>query len=211
MIKSTILLKKLRIDQKEFIASEELKRYCKLLALDYKKTIKYHVYRGYLIRIFKGIFYVKSLDEVKLSKSKYNHLELVAKGLELKGVKNWYFGLYTALKFNNITHESFSVDYVVNDKLLRSKPIKIAGYKFRFVKLSSRLLEFGIIKNNLKFSDPEKTILDFIYIWRYNGVPKEKIVLDVSEWAKDISSEKIKKYAANYPKTVQEIADMVIR
>ena len=196
---------------KRIHTSEELKRYCKLLALDYKKTIKYYVYRGYLIRIFKGIFYIKSLDEVKLSKSKYNHLELVAKGLELKGVKNWYFGLYTALKFNNITHESFSVDYVVNDKLLRSKPIKIAGYKFRFVKLTSRLLEFGIIKNNLKYSDPEKTILDFIYTWRYNGVPKEKIVLDVSEWAKDISSEKIKKYAANYPKTVQEIADMVIR
>ena len=100
---------------------------------------------------------------------------------------------------------------MVNDKLLRSKPIKIAGYKFRFVKLTSKLLEFGIIKNNLKFSDPEKTILDFIYISRYNGVPKEKIVLDVSEWAKDILSEKIKKYAVNYPKTVQEIADMAIR
>jgi hypothetical protein len=26
----------------------------------------------------------------------------------------------------------------------------------------------------------EKTILDFIYIWRYNGVPREKIILDVS-------------------------------
>ncbi len=211
MIKSTILLKRLRLDQKEFITSAELKRYCKLFALDYKKTIKYYVYRGYFIRIFKGIFYVKSLDEVKLNKSKYNHLELVAKGLALKGVKNWYFGLYTALKFNNMTHESFAVDYVVNDRLLRLKPIKIAGYKFRFVKLTSRLLEFGIIENNLNFSDPEKTILDFIYIWRYNGIPKEKIVLDVLEWAGEISSEKTKKYAANYPKTVQEIAEMVVK
>lgn len=138
-------------------------------------------------------------------------MELVAKGLELKGVKNWYFGLYTALKFNNITHESFAVDYVVNDKLLRLKPIKIAGYKFRFVKLTPRLLEFGVIEDKLKYSDPEKTILDFIYTWRYNGVPTEKIVLDVSEWAKDISSEKIEKYADNYPKTVQEIAEMVVR
>jgi predicted transcriptional regulator of viral defense system len=181
------------------------------LDLNYEKTIKYYVSRGYFIRIFKGVFYVKSLDEVKLSKSKYNHLELVAKGIELKGVKNWYFGLYTALKFNNITHESFAVDYVVNDKLLRSKPINIAGYKFRFIKLTPKLLEFGTIENNLKYSDSEKTILDFIYTWRYNGVPKEKIVLDVSEWAKDLSIEKIKKYAVNYPKTVQEIADMVIR
>jgi len=42
--------------------------------------------------------------------------------------------------------------------------------------------------------DPEKTILDFIYTWRYNGVPKEKIALDISEWAKDTSVEKTKKY-----------------
>lgn len=211
MIKSTILLKRLRLEKKEFITSEELKRYCKVLALDYNKTIRYYVYRGYLIRVFRGIFYVKSLDEVKLSGSKYNHLELVAKGLELKGVKNWYFGLYTALKFNNITHESFVEDYVVNDKLLRPRPIKIAGYKFRFVKLTPRLLEFGVIEDKLKYSDPEKTILDFIYTWRYNGIPTEKIVLDVSEWAKDISSAKIKRYAASYPKTVQEIVEKVVR
>jgi predicted transcriptional regulator of viral defense system len=211
MTKSNLLLKKLSIDKKEVITSEDLKRYCKIMGLNYEITIRHLVSRGYLIRIFKGIFYIKSLDEVKLGKSKHNHLELVAKGIELKGIKNWYFGLYTALKFNNLTHESFAVDYVVNDKLLRSKPINIAGCKFKFVKLTPKLVEFGIIENNLKYSDPEKTILDFIYTWRYNGVPKEKIVLDVSEWAKDLSEEKTKKYAANYPKTVQEIASRVIR
>jgi len=210
MIKSNLLLKKLRLDKKEFFTSEEVKRYCKSMNLNYKKTIKYFVSRGYLIRIFKGIFYVKSLDEIKLDKSKYSHLELVAKGLELKSVKNWYFGLYTALKFNNLTHETFTVDYVVNDKLLRSKPINIAGYKFRFVKLTAKLLEFGIIENSLRYSDPEKTILDFIYTWRYNGIPREKIIFDVSEWAEGLSGEKIKKYMVNYPKTVQEIADLVI-
>lgn len=202
MAKSNLLLKKLRIDTKEFVIAEEIKRHCKTMGLNYEKTIKYFTAREYLIRIFKGVFYVKSLDEVKLGKTKYNHLELAAKGLQLKGVKNWYFGLYTALKLNNLTHESFTVDYVVNDKLFRSKPINIAGYKFKFVKLTPKLTEFGIIENNLKYSDPEKTILDFIYTWRYNGVPKEKIALDVSEWAKNLSCEKTKKYAANYPKTV---------
>jgi predicted transcriptional regulator of viral defense system len=211
MIKSNLLLKKLAIDKKEFITSEELKRYCKNMSLTYEITIRHLLSRGYLIRIFKGIFYIKTPEEVKYNKSRYSHLDLVAKGLELKGVTKWYFGLYTALKFNNLTHESFAIDYVVNDKLLRSKPINIAGYKFRFIKLTPKLLEFGVIGNNLKYSDPEKTILDFIYTWRYNGVPKEKIVLDVSEWAKDISREKTKKYSANYPKTVQEIADVVIR
>jgi predicted transcriptional regulator of viral defense system len=211
MIKSNLLLKKLAIDRKEFITSDELKRYCKNMSLRYEITIRHLVSRGYLIRIFKGIFYIKSPEEVKLSKSKYSHLELVAKGLELKGVKSWYFGLYTALKFNNMTHESFAVDYVINDKLLRSKPINMAGYKFRFIKLNPRLLEFGVVGSDLRYSDPEKTVLDFIYTWRYNGVPKEKIVLDVSEWAKDLSREKTKEYAVNYPKTVQEIAGMVVK
>lgn len=211
MVKSSLLLKKLRLDNTEFITSEELKRNCKSMGLNYEKTIRYFVYRGYFIRIFKGIFYVKSLDEVKLGKSKYSNLELVAKGLELKGVKNWYFGLYTALKLNNMTHESFAVDFVVNDKLFRSKPINIAGYKYRFIKLAPKLLQFGIIDESLRYSDPEKTILDFIYTWRYNGVPKEKIALDISEWAKDISVEKTKKYSINYPKTVQEIADTAVR
>jgi hypothetical protein len=48
---------------------------------------------------------------------------------------------------------------VVNDKLLPSKPINIAGYKFKFIKLTSKLLDVGIIKNNLKYSDPEKRYL----------------------------------------------------
>ena len=210
MVKSSFLLKKLSIDKKEFITSEELKLYCKSMGLNYEITIRHLVSRGYLIRIFKGVFYIKTLDEAKLGKSKYNPMELVAEGLKLKGVKNWYFGLYTALKFNNMTHESFSVDYVVNDKLLRTKPISIAGYKYRFVKLAPKLLTFGLIEDNLRYSDPEKTILDFIYTWRYNGVPAEKIVLDVSEWTGNITSEKIKKYSDNYPKTVQEVVNEVV-
>jgi hypothetical protein len=42
-------------------------------------------------------------------------------------------------------------------------------------------------------------------------VSKEKIALDVSEWARNPLPEKIKKYSANYPKTVQEITNLVIR
>jgi len=211
MRKSSLLLKKLRIDEKEFVTSAELKLYCKSMGLSYKTVIKYFIHRGYLTRIFRGIFYVKSLDEIKLGKVRYSHLELVANGLVLKGVKNWYFGLYTALKLNNMTHEHFTVDYVVNDKLLRSKPMNIAGYKFKFVKLTPRLLKFGITGNSLRYSDAEKTILDFIYTWRYNGVPKEKIILDISEWSKSLSKEKTRKYATNYPKTVREIANTVVR
>jgi len=210
-MKESVLLKKLRRDNIEFVTSTELKDYCKRMNLNYRSAIGHFVSRGHLTRIFKGIFYVKSLDELKLGKAKYNYLELVAKGLELKGVKNWYFGLYTALKFNNLTHEHFAIEYVVNDKIFRAKPIKIAGYKFRFVKLKPSLFIFGIIKNGLRYSDPEKTILDFIYRWRYNAIPKEKIASDISEWTKNMSKQKVKEYSKHYPKTVQDTIGELVR
>jgi len=34
--------------------------------------------------------------------------------------------------------------------------------------------------------------------------------MDISDWAKNISKEKIKTYAVNYPKTVREIVDMML-
>jgi len=210
-MKTSLLLKKLRIENKEFVTSAELRQYCKQMKLDYKPTISHFVTRGHMLRIFKGIFYVKSLDEIKLGKTKYSYLELVAKGLTLKDVKNWYFGLYTALKLNNMTHEHFAIDYVVNDKLFRAKPMKIAGYKFRFMKLKAPLVRFGIVKDGVAYSDPEKTILDFIYMWRYNGVPKGKIAADVAEWSEDLSKSRVKRYAQNYPKTVQEIVSEVVK
>jgi len=210
-MKTSLLLRKLRMEGKEFVTSEELRRYCESMELNYETVIRYFSSRGYLVRIFRGIFYVKSLEEEKLGKTKYNHLELVAKGLEMKNVKNWYFGLYTALKLNNMTHEHFAVDYVVNDKLFRAKPMSIAGYKFKFVKLASPLLEFGIAKDGIRYSDAEKTILDFIYTWRYNGIPKNKIVLDVAEWVRSISKEKIREYAKRYPRTVEEIIEELVK
>jgi len=202
------LLRKLWMDKKEFVTAEELERYCKSLRMDYTAVVSYFVKRKYFVRILRGIFYVKSLEEAKLGRSRYNHLELVAKGLELKKVSNWYFGLHTALKLNNMTHETFAVEDVVNDKLFRANPIAIAGYKFKFSRLSPSLLGFGIRKagNGVRYSDPEKTLLDFIYLWRYNGIPQEKIVADVSGWEKGASKEKLMAYAKKYPKTVAEIA-----
>jgi len=114
------------------------------------------VRRDYVIRIFKGIFYVKSLDEIKYGPLKYSLLELISKGLELKDVKNWYLGLYTASKLNNATHEYFTIDYVISDGLYRNKPITINNRKFKFHKLKPSLLKFGIIENKCRYSDLEK-------------------------------------------------------
>jgi predicted transcriptional regulator of viral defense system len=205
-----ILLKKLYIDRKDIVTSDALKKYCKIFKLRYDTTLRYMMSKGYLVRIFRGIFYIRTLDELKMNRTKYNPLELVAKGMEAKNVKNWYFGLYTALKYNNMTHEYFTVDYVINDRIFRPNPVKIAGMRFKFVKISPSLLSFGMLKNGLIYSDPEKTILDFMYLWRYNGISKEKIIADISDWTNNISGKKINDYAVKYPKSVRNIVSGVL-
>lgn len=212
-MKTDILLRKLRIENREFVTSRDLRAYCKSLKLDYNIAIRHFVPRGYLVRILRGIFYVKSLEELELARPKYTHLELVAKGLELKNVKSWYFGLHTALKLNNMTHETFAVEDVVSDKIFRANPFTIAGYKFKFSRLSPSLFGFGIKKgeNGVRYSEPEKTILDFIYVWRYNGIPEEKITADIGGWAKGASKLKLGAFAKKYPNTVVKIAEKVAR
>ena len=198
-----LLLKKLYLEEKEFITSKELKKHCETLKIDYKKNLKYLLSRNYLVRIFKGIFHLKPIKEVKLGKIRYEPPELVAKGLEIKGVKNWYFGLYTALKLNNMTHEHYTTYYVINDTIFRAKPVNIAGHKFRFLKLKPSLLKSGIKNNKIKYSDAEKTILDFIYVWNYRSIPEERIIMDLADYSKNLSKKKILRYSKHYPKSVR--------
>lgn len=205
----SLLLKKLRLDGKEFIIDAELKKYCESAGIGYAAAVKYLLSHGHLVRIFRGIFYVKTLEEEELGKTRYSPYELVAKGLELKGVKNWYFGLNTALKLNNMSHEYYAIDYVINDRIFRANPMKIAGYKFKFIKLATKLTEFGVVTDVIRYSDLEKTVLDFIYTWRYNGVPTKKILLDVSEWSNRLSKNKLLNYSKTYPKTVGTIVEEI--
>lgn len=204
------VLKKIHLENKEFIKADEIKGYCKDFKLDYYNTIRNLTARRYLVRIFRGVFYVRSFDEVKMGSMKYSHLELVSKGMELKGISNWYFGLSTALKLNNITHEHFTVDFVVSDTIFRSKPINIVGYKFRFVKLKNSLFDFGLKVNKYRYSDLERTILDFIYLWRFRSIPEEKIVIDLEGYMENVSKNKIKKYSVHYPNTVKKTLEEII-
>ena len=193
-----LIVEKLARDNKKFILADEIKDYCRKLSLDYLPTIKYLIRNKYLARIFRGIFYVYSIEERKLGKSEMNSFEILKNALEIKGVKNWYFGLETGLKFNNLTHEYFTIDYVLNDKLFRAKPITIMGRKVKFYKLSTKMFLFGIIKKNVNYSDSEKTLLDLLYLKHYTKEEFEEIV-------EELSKTKLLKYAKNYNKRVVNI------
>ncbi len=194
------VLKKIKQDDKEFVTSEELQIYSKDLYLDYRTISNYLVTRGFLLNILDDIYYVKSEEEILQNKLNYSILELVGKGLELKNVKNWYFGLYTALNLINIEYEHENdMFYLINDQIIKEKPIKILGKNFRFLTFKNALFNFGIIDNKVKYSDHEKTILDLIYLWQYNHMNESRILINAYKLLDGISEEKILDYSQYYP------------
>jgi len=205
-----LLIRRLYLDKEDFIVASTLRKYCKELKLSYYPTIGYLLTNKYLIRILRGIFYIPSIEERKLKKININHMDAIARSLELKGIKNWYFGLETSIKLNNLTHEYFITDYIVNDTLFRPKPIEIMGHKIKFIKLKKSLFGFGIIKNNkINFSENEKTLLDFVYLYKYRGLSKEDIKNRISELIKHCSAKKTIRYSKKYNKKVAKFVDDV--
>ena len=190
-----LIVEKLARNNKKFITSNEIKDYCKKLSLDYLVTIKYLLRNKYLARVFRGIFYVYSIEERKLGKSEMSYFEILKEALKIKGVKSWYFGLETGLKFNNLTHEYFTIDYIINDKIFRANPINIMGRRVKIYKLNPKMLSFGITKKNFNYSDSEKTLLDLLYLNHYSKEEFEEI-------AETLSKTKLLKYAKKYNKRV---------
>lgn len=205
-----LLVKKLGMEKNKLIVRNVLEKYVKLLKMDYNSVVRYLISNDYLVRVFRGIYYIKSLDERKLKKTDTNYLDVIKEALLLKGVDNWYFGLDSALKLNAMTHEYFSVDYIISDKIFRLKPFKIFGHKIKFMKVKESLMDFGIVKKNINYSDKEKTILDIIYFEKYNGKSENEILGRISSYIEEVNKKKIYGYLKYYPKSVKKIIEEII-
>ncbi|MFH1915732.1 MAG: hypothetical protein ABIJ21_00565 [Nanoarchaeota archaeon] len=175
-MKYDLLVRKLNTIEEKYITSDKIEEYCSIVELEYYDAIIYLTRHKYLYTIFKGIFYKPSIAERKLKSIKIDHFEAVSAGLGIKGIKNWYFALETALKFNGMTHEFFAVDFIINDTICRVNPMTILGNKIKFIKTKPRLMNFGMKKTgHFKYSDVEKTVLDMIYLKRYDGIKGEAL------------------------------------
>jgi predicted transcriptional regulator of viral defense system len=152
----------------------------------------------------RGLYYVKTLEEFSLKKALNIH-GILSLGMEKLKV-DWYFGLHTSLRLNGLTHEYFDTIFILNDKIFRPKEITVGGEKVKFIKLKSKLFGFGIKKrDHIKFSDVEKTLLDFIYVLRYRSVSDERIISIIEDYGKDAKANKIKEYLKFYPNTVETV------
>ncbi|MBS3056800.1 MAG: hypothetical protein J4473_05200 [Candidatus Aenigmarchaeota archaeon] len=211
MKRSEIIIREFSLKGKKIITAAELKNVCDRYSFDFRKTKVVLLNKGYLVTIFRGIYYLKDYNEKKTDVIKYFANELLSLGLAAKGVKNWYFGLNTALKLLNVTHETFAVNYVLNDKFNRMMPIEVLGSKFLFKKIKTPLFSFGLkeikTSNNIivKYSDIEKTLLDMAYLYRLSGNTENAILPLIKEYRSEINISKMLSYSKNYPATIRNM------
>lgn len=204
-----LLVRKLLMRKERYISAEELKEECAKLKMPYLTAIKYLYIYKYLTRIVRGFFYIPTIEQRKLFTGRPSVFDAIKRAMEYKKIKNWYFGLETAIKWAGITHEVFTIHYVVSDTIFRAKPMTILGSRVHFVKLKKELVKFGIkkTKNGLPYSDLEKTLLDIIHLRKYAGKNDQNIRDYVIEWFDEANQKKIHKYAKQYSKSVQTFVE----
>ena len=200
-----LLIRKLNMSTEKFITSDEIKKYCSILKIEYADTIRYLIRHRHLHTIMRGIFYHPSLSERKYKNFDINYREAIVTALEMKGIKNWYFGLETAITYHNLTHEVFIMDFILNDTIGRAKPLDVFGNKIKLIKLKPELFRFGIRKSkSMRYSDIEKTVLDMIYLKRYSGLDDNTVANYIMPHIEHCSKEKLMRYATKYNKKMEE-------
>lgn len=205
------IINQIRNEEKEFITIDELKPYSEKFYYKSNNVINYLINQGDIIQILQDLYYIKSKIEMESKNSKYSLLEIVSKAMSLKKISNWYFGLYTALELNNIsTEHNNELFYVFNDMFYKNEPINISGHPFKFFKFKTASYPFGIKSNKVKYSDLERTILDFINIQKNNRVHDRRIINNVSIYMKDASIEKLLSYVEYYPADIMNILQLAI-
>ena len=210
-MKNSMIWKKMIVDGKRYTTSSEIKALAMKLDKDPKRSLSYLQEHEYIIRILRGIFYVKDPEERERDFLRHSIYDMIAEALKIKGVKNWYFGLETALKMNNKTHEYFAVDYLITDSFRTTKVITIIDSKFQFLKWGEFHFTFGIRKKNtIRYSDREKTVLDMIYR-RHIITQKSRYTLSpYYDYIELLDRDRIMEYIINYPNEFRKIMEDII-
>jgi len=201
-----LIWKKLIIERHKIVTSAEIRRLALNLDKGEERSLRYLQEHGYIYRILRGIFYVKSPEEREKGFFECSKYEMVSKAMKQKGIRNWYFGLETALLLNNMTHEYFVVNYVITDSYRTTKIINILDTKFQFHKWSKKHFMFGIIrKSGLAYSDREKTVLDLAYKIYLRESDSRRVTSPLRDYETYLNQSNLSTYLEFYPPGFREL------
>ncbi len=209
-MKTPIIWKKLLLEKRKIVLSKGIHELAKKLNKNERWSVDYLQRHGYIVRILRGFYYVKTPEERQLNKLDHSIYEIVAMALKEKGVRNWYFGLETALKLNNMTHEYYSVNYVITNSYETTKIIKILDTKFKFLRWNGKHFKFGIEKKGiLRYSDKEKTVLDIAY-QTYRNKTKDPYILNlIREHSPLLDNDRLMEYFKHYSMRFQQLGELL--
>ncbi len=208
---ASLIWKRLQIENKKIVTSNEIEKLAEEIDKDKKRSLYYLQEEGYITRILRGFFYVKSFEERQQKTFNASIYEMVAGALGKKEVNKWYFGLETALKLNNLTHEYFTIDYVLTDSYRTTKVITILKTRFQFLKRSEKYFHKGIIKKNgLRYSNLEKTVLDLAYQKYLDAKNPRLFLTPIKEYQEKIDVEHAKDLLSLYPRSFRKKVEDVL-
>ncbi len=208
----TSIWKGLLIEGYKVVTSEDVRRLARKIGKDERRSLRYLQEHGYIFRILRGVFYVKSPEEMEGGFFRYSIYEMISEAMRIKKVKNWYFGLETALKMNMMTHEFHTVDCVITDSFRTTKNIGILDTKFVFRKWAmtegpvewkiKRITDHGCV---LFHSDRERTVLDLAYRNYIGKDERKRIISPLVEFEEHLDNGKMMTYLSSYPPKFREM------
>lgn len=189
---------------REVLTSRDIIEMARRLGIRPDHALRHLRREGYVLPLFRGLYYVRSPEEIRLDSERHDALELFALAARAKGIGDWYFGLDTALRLNGLSHESTRVESVVSRSFYRIRGVPIGSRRFIIRKWDSKLFGFGLFRRGrYRVSDPEKTVLDLAYLdfWRTEkGHPARGIW---SEHIRAMDPAKVRRYLPHYPEGVR--------
>jgi hypothetical protein len=207
---STVIWEVLARTKREVVTSRDLADLASRLGRKREHVARHLRRGGYLLPLFKGYYYVRSPEEVRLGEERRNPLELFALAACAKGIGSWYFGLHTALRLNGMTHEDRREETVISDSFYRIRGVPIGRRRFVIHKWATGLLAFGLLERGpYRYSDPEKTVLDLAYSdWR-----RRKGRTESRAWTDHIDlvdERRLRRYLVRYPAAVRAAVEAVL-
>jgi hypothetical protein len=163
---------------------------------------------GYLVPLFRGFYYVRTPEEVRLRTERHDPLELFALAARAKGIGEWYFGLTTALRLNGLTHEDRREETVVSRAFYRIHGVPIGSRRFVIHKWAKDLFGFGLERRRTYFvSDPEKTVLDLAYHDFWRAKKRHPATRTWTEHLASVNSRKVRRYLVHYPVDIRRTVE----
>lgn len=205
------IIDKLRLSREKIVSKEEIFKIIREYEKIYKRKVNlislwtYLRKSRYIKRILGDYYYVYSLEERYSNYCQYSEEELVFLVLDRMRIK-WHLGMERAVIENKASWQALNIIPIINNHFSGIK--KLGNSKFKFIKTKEKRFGFGLIEkrtnNSVKYfySDLEKTYLDFLYFYSYEGKSLESIRKNIDF---KVNKCRLRKYAKNYPKKIGEI------